>query len=168
MKKTKRSKLFLEALQTVPIVQVACEKTGISRNTAYRWKREDPDFAQKFDEAMSNGIAFVNDMSEGQLLQLIKDRSFSAVRYWLNNHHERFKKVAPKPDLRLEEQESERYKARMKQLHDDVTYMNELWFEDCTCHVSSERHNLSSEERTDDGQCKNCNKTKNDKVSDTD
>jgi hypothetical protein len=33
MKKPKYSKQFLEEIKKVPIVQVACEKTGLSRNT---------------------------------------------------------------------------------------------------------------------------------------
>ncbi len=87
MKKYRYAKQFLEELRKVPIVQVACEKTGVSRNTVYRWKREDREFAKQFEEALEDGIAFVNDMSESQLLQLIKEKNFSAVRFWLNKRH---------------------------------------------------------------------------------
>ena len=91
MKKPKHSKLFLDELRKVPIVQVACEKTGIARNTVYRWKREDLKFAKDFDEAMSDGVAFVNDMGESQLLTLIKEKNFPAVRFWLNKRHPAYK-----------------------------------------------------------------------------
>lgn len=91
MKKLKYSKKFLEELRKVPIVQVACEKVGVSRNTVYRWKREDKDFAKEFDEALADGVDFVNDMSESQLLQLIKEKNFSAVRFWLNKRHPAYK-----------------------------------------------------------------------------
>tara|TARA_B100000745_G_C19822606_1_gene271767 strand:- start:41 stop:439 length:399 start_codon:yes stop_codon:yes gene_type:complete len=91
MKKSKYSKKFLEELRKVPIVQVACEKAGVSRNTVYRWKREDKDFAKQFDEALADGVEFVNDMSESQLLQLIKEKNFSAVRFWLNKRHPAYK-----------------------------------------------------------------------------
>jgi len=91
MKKTKYSKKFLEELRKVPIVQVACEKAGVSRNSVYRWKREDKEFAKQFDEALADGVEFVNDMSESQLLQLIKDKNFSAVRFWLNKRHPAYK-----------------------------------------------------------------------------
>ena len=91
MKKSKYSKQFLEELRKVPIVQVACEKTGVSRNTVYRWKRDDKEFAKEFDEALADGVNYVNDMSESQLLQLIKDKSFSAVRFWLNKRHPAYK-----------------------------------------------------------------------------
>ncbi len=91
MKKHRHAKQFLEELKKVPIVQVACEKSGISRNTLYRWKRDDPEFAKALEDALADGVAFVNDMSESQLLQLIKDKSFSAVRFWLNKRHPAYK-----------------------------------------------------------------------------
>ena len=91
MKKHRHSKQFLEELRKIPIVQVACEKSGISRNTLYRWKRDDPEFAKALEDALADGVAFVNDMSESQLLQLIKDKSFSAVRFWLNKRHPAYK-----------------------------------------------------------------------------
>lgn len=87
MKKHRHAKQFLEELKRVPIVQVVCEKTGVSRNTVYRWKREDKAFAKEFEEALAVGVEFVNDMSESQLLQLIKEKNFSAVRFWLNKRH---------------------------------------------------------------------------------
>lgn len=91
MKKHRYSKQFLEELKKVPIVQVACEKVGVSRNSVYRWKREDKEFAKQFDEALADGVEFVNDMSESQLLQLIKEKNFSAVRFWLNKRHPAYK-----------------------------------------------------------------------------
>lgn len=91
MKKPKYSRQFLDELRKVPIVQVACEKTGVSRNSVYRWKREDAEFAKEFDEAMADGVEFVNDMSESQLLQLIKEKNFSAVRFWLTSRHNAYR-----------------------------------------------------------------------------
>ena len=90
MKKDSHAPRFLDELRKVPIVQVACEKSGISRNTVYRWLKEDKEFAKEYAEAEAAGIEFVNDMSESQLLQLIKDRKFSAIRLWLTSNHKRF------------------------------------------------------------------------------
>ncbi len=90
MKKDSHAPKFLEELRKVPIVQVACEKSGISRNTVYRWLKEDKEFAKEYAEAEAAGVEFVNDMSESQLLQLIKDRKFSAIRLWLTSNHKRF------------------------------------------------------------------------------
>ena len=44
MKKNKFQDQFLDELRKVPIVQVACEKTGLSRNSVYRWRKDDKEF----------------------------------------------------------------------------------------------------------------------------
>ena len=90
-KKNRLQKAFFDELKKIPIIQVACEKVGISRNSIYRWKREDENFAKDLEEALSIGEDFVNDMSESQLLQLIKEKNFSAVRFWLNKRHPAYK-----------------------------------------------------------------------------
>jgi len=92
MKKTKANEeKILGELRNIPIVQVACEKTGISRNTFYKWKRTDKKFEQQVEEAMIEGEKFVNDMSESQLLQLIKEKKFLAIQFWLRHRHPKFK-----------------------------------------------------------------------------
>ena len=91
MKKNKTQNQFLEELTKVPIVQVACEKTGLSRNTVYRWRKEDKVFEKKMDEAMKAGVAFVNDMSESQLLSLIKDKNYPAIAFWLRHRNDNYK-----------------------------------------------------------------------------
>ena len=91
MKKSKLSQQFLEELKKIPIVQVACEKTGLSRNTVYRWRKEDSSFAKAMDEAMTEGVAFVNDMSESQLLTMIKEKNWSAISFWLRHRNDNYK-----------------------------------------------------------------------------
>jgi len=91
MKKNKYQGLFLFELEKVPIVQVACEKTNLSRNTIYRWKKEDSIFAKKMDESLSIGVALINDMSETQLLTLIKEKNWSAISFWLKHRNNNYK-----------------------------------------------------------------------------
>ncbi len=91
MKKNKSQETFFAELNKVPIVQVACEKTGISRNSIYRWRKEDPEFAKKMDQAIADGVALVNDMSESQLLTLIKEKNYSAITFWLRHRSESYK-----------------------------------------------------------------------------
>jgi len=91
MKKNKKKSEFLEQLRKIPIVQVSCEKIGISRNTAYRWKKEDEEFSKNMDEALAEGEALVNDMSESQLLSLIKDKNWSAISFWLRHRNPKFR-----------------------------------------------------------------------------
>lgn len=91
MKKNKLKSSFFAELAKVPIVQVACEKTGISRNSVYRWKKEDKSFATEMEKSLSEGVAFVNDMSESQLLTMIKEKNYSAISFWLRHRNDNYK-----------------------------------------------------------------------------
>lgn len=91
MKKPKFQNQFLDELKKVPIVQIACEKTGLSRNSVYRWRKEDKEFLKKMDEAIIEGVALVNDMSESQLLNLIKEKNYSAISFWLRHRNDNYK-----------------------------------------------------------------------------
>jgi hypothetical protein len=91
MKKNKFQKLFLAELEKVPIVQVGCEKTNLSRNTIYRWRKEDPDFAKRMDDSLAQGESLINDMGETQLLNLIKEKSWPALSFWLRHRNPKFK-----------------------------------------------------------------------------
>lgn len=90
-KKNKIQTIFLEELKRIPIVLVACEKSGLSRNSVYRWKRDDKDFSKAMDEALAEGEALVNDMSESQLLTLIKEKNWQAISFWLRHRNPRFR-----------------------------------------------------------------------------
>ncbi|HNV62636.1 MAG TPA: hypothetical protein PKN54_06750 [Candidatus Cloacimonas acidaminovorans] len=90
-KKSRLQEAFFAELKKVPIVLVACEKSGVSRNSVYRWKREDKEFSKTMDEALADGEALVNDMSESQLLTMIKEKNWSAISFWLRHRNPRFK-----------------------------------------------------------------------------
>jgi len=91
MKKNKYQNQFLEELARIPIIQVACEKTGLSRNSVYRWRKEDIAFSKRMDEALAEGVALVNDMSESQLLNLIKEKNWPAISFWLKHRNDNYK-----------------------------------------------------------------------------
>jgi hypothetical protein len=91
MKKDRTKDLFLEQIRKIPIVMVACEKLGIARSTAYRWRDEDEEFRKKFEEALAEGEAMVNDMSEAQVISLIRDKNWSAISFWLRHRNPKFR-----------------------------------------------------------------------------
>lgn len=80
----------VEYLRKVPIIQIACEKTGLARATFYRWKKQDNAFAKEVDEAVLSGEQLVNDMAESQLLSAIKEKNLTAIIFWLKHHHARY------------------------------------------------------------------------------
>lgn len=88
--KTKQQKqAFLEQLPKYPVVQVACEKSGVGRSTYYVW-RKDKEFARLADEAIKSGTYFINDMAESKLIQNIQSGNNTAIIFWLKNHHTQY------------------------------------------------------------------------------
>jgi hypothetical protein len=88
---TERAKL-LECFKKIPIIQVACEKTGISRATYYRWLEDDPEFREAAMAAIEEGEEFISDKSEGQLIALIGEKNLGAIKHWLDHHRSVYKK----------------------------------------------------------------------------
>ncbi len=86
-RKSREQAMLLEQLRKMPIVQIACEKAGVSRATYYRWKKEDEIFAKVAEEALSDGTALVSDMAESQLLSQIRDNNLGAIMYWLKHRN---------------------------------------------------------------------------------
>jgi len=83
----KTKKEIIEQLKKTPIIQFGCQKTGISRSSLYRWKKEDNEFAQKVENAILVGSQLINDMAESQLISAIKEKNLGAIIFWLKNHH---------------------------------------------------------------------------------
>lgn len=84
-------KFVLEQLRKMPIVQIACERSNIGRSTYYRWRRADAKFKKATDEAMQDGEEMINDLSESQLITLIKEKNFPAIQLWLRQHHPKYR-----------------------------------------------------------------------------
>jgi len=82
---------MINVLKEMPIIEVAVKRIGISRDTFYRWKLEDKEFEKQSQEAMAQGIDFINDMSESQLVSLIKEKKMPSIRYWLKHNHPRYR-----------------------------------------------------------------------------
>lgn len=91
MKKNRLKDSFLAELRKIPIVQVACERVDISRNSIYKWKKTDLKFAEEMERALAEGEALVNDLTENQLLSLIKEKEWSAISFWLRHRNPKFK-----------------------------------------------------------------------------
>ncbi len=80
-------KLLLEHLEKTPIVQIACEKSGVGRSTYYRWLEQDKKFARSAKQALSKGILIMNDLAESQLLKSVRDGNMTAIIFWLKSRH---------------------------------------------------------------------------------
>lgn len=90
MKKKYKEDKFLEQLERVPNVSLACEKVGLSRNTVYRWCIEDSDFKARMDTALESGVHSVNDLAESKLISHINGGNLRAIQYWLDNNKKNY------------------------------------------------------------------------------
>ena len=90
IRKSQDKQILIEQLKKTPIIQLACEKTGIGRATYYRWRKEDEKFAEDADDAIHLGEQLVNDMAESQLLSAIRDQNMTAIIFWLKHHHKNY------------------------------------------------------------------------------
>lgn len=93
MKKTKAllDKL-VEEIEKTPLIQIACDKIGISRNTFYRWMKEDKGFLARVNEAMSLGTGLVSDVALSNVLEGIKRKDAMYTKYWLSHKHPDFRR----------------------------------------------------------------------------
>lgn len=90
MKKHLKKQLLHEITQ-VPVIEIACQKVGISRQTFYRWRAANTSFSQEIETALNMGRDFVNDVSESTILEHIKNGEIRPAIFWLRHNNPRYK-----------------------------------------------------------------------------
>ena len=90
VRQTTAKQKLLEALKEMPIIQIACKKADVSRATYYRWREEDEDFSRGCEVALQEGTDFINDMSESQKIQLIKEKKMPAITWWDRHNNPKY------------------------------------------------------------------------------
>jgi hypothetical protein len=86
-KRDSRKKRFIAALTSHGTVYHAAQAAGISRQTAYRWQRDDPDFAEQWDEAIENAI----DVVESVIYQKALSGDVIAAIFYLKAQRPKFR-----------------------------------------------------------------------------
>jgi hypothetical protein len=89
-RRDKAKQALIDVFKEMPVIQVAVKKVGISRDTYYRWKKEDKNFFRQSEDAFAQGIEFINDMSESQIITLIKEKKMPAITLWVKHNHPRY------------------------------------------------------------------------------
>ena len=84
-KRDGQKKRFIAALTVHGTVYHAAQAAGISRQTAYRWHREDPDFADQWDEARENAVDPLKARSTSKLLAATPSQLSSTSRPSVQN-----------------------------------------------------------------------------------
>ena len=118
----RQKELLLEQLRVVPIVELAVKRTGISRATFYRWCSEDEAFKTDTENAKVDGIENINDMSEAQLIGMMKEKKYQATALWLKHNHPRFMSEVKQNHLRRVQKKAELNDQQMALLRDALKH----------------------------------------------
>jgi hypothetical protein len=81
-KRDSQKKRFIEALAAQGTVFHAAQAAGVSRNTAYRWRRDDLEFAFRWDEAHEQAV----DEVESSLYQKALSGDTVCMIFYLKAH----------------------------------------------------------------------------------
>jgi hypothetical protein len=81
-KRDSQKRRFLSALTVHGTVSHAAQAAGVSRNTAYRWRVEDRQFADAWDEATENAV----DQVESTIYQQAIGGNTIAAIFYLKAH----------------------------------------------------------------------------------
>ena len=81
-KRDTKKKRFIETLATQGTVSHAAQAAGVSRNTAYRWREDDREFAACWDEAHEKAV----DAVESSLYQKAVSGDTVCMIFYLKAH----------------------------------------------------------------------------------
>lgn len=76
---TKKSVMIQALESSLGVVSVACSKADVSRETHYRWYREDEEYKAKVDDVKNVSL----DFAESMLLENIKLKKESSIFFYL-------------------------------------------------------------------------------------
>lgn len=83
---------MVEYLERTPVVESACSKLGIVRSTHYRWMESEPEYKNAVERALERGRSVVDDVAESHLISGVKNGQIGAIKFWLANNNERYKR----------------------------------------------------------------------------
>ncbi|MFA6430452.1 MAG: hypothetical protein WC229_00980 [Candidatus Paceibacterota bacterium] len=83
---------LLKELEKSGNVYVSCIRVNVERSTFYRWKSENKVFRENANRAINRGKENGSDIAEHSLMQLVKEKDMSAIKYYLGHNSPRYKK----------------------------------------------------------------------------
>ena len=82
--------MILETLRKTPIVETTCQKTGISKMTFSRWRRQNPKFNAQVEEALLEGRSRMNDVAENIILAGLAADDVPSAKFFLTHNNPRY------------------------------------------------------------------------------
>ena len=105
-----QKKRFIETLAEQGTVSCAAKAAGVSRNTVYRWRQDDREFAAQWDEAMETAI----DAVESALYQKARGGDTIPMIFYLKAHRLKYRDRLTLDVPQLQKEVEERFE-RVKQ-----------------------------------------------------
>jgi hypothetical protein len=102
-----KKQAFLALIAKNGLIEVACQKIGVSRQTYYRWRKEDRKFGDEADVAMRHGSETTDDLVESKFMKLIHDEDRHAILFYLKYRHAKYSDRAAIRRMVLEQVEDE-------------------------------------------------------------
>ena len=96
MKKSRIAKQFLKELQKTPIMSAVCVKLNLSRQTIFRWLKEDADFEKEYSKCLFYGKSNINDLAESKLISAIDQGKEWSIKFWLQHNKANYSIPRPK------------------------------------------------------------------------
>ena len=99
----KKENYLKELKENHGVVGIAMRIVGIkSRQNLTYWRQIDPEFKKKENEIMLEAQSDINDLAEGKLFTAINQGANWAIKFWLETHHNDYKR---KTTIAFENQE---------------------------------------------------------------
>ena len=86
-KSDRQKKRFIDALTNHGTVRHAAQAAGVSRNTVYRWRQEDFEFAEAWSDAHENAV----DVVENVIYQQAAGGNTLAAFFYLKAHRKKYR-----------------------------------------------------------------------------
>jgi len=101
--------VFIKILDEVPFVSYAAKKSGIARATIYRWKKNNPEFREQLEMSLDSGRDQLIDVAEMALIEKIKSRDITAIKFFLQHNSERYRQVRNRKEDPQNKSDYEKY-----------------------------------------------------------
>jgi len=123
MKKLRvETKLLYELTQT-PNISLVCKKLDISRNSLYRWMREDREFSRLIRDALDQGERHTNDMVENKFMKkILTDEHWPAMKYYMDKRHPKYIQATIDPKMPLHRRKYAEDDYIWEDLEDDMRF----------------------------------------------
>lgn len=91
--KTEQKTQVIEEIKKELTIKTVCKKLNLSRQTVYRWIKEDKDFKKELYQARKEAIEDMNDECENRVINKIMNDDSGMIKFWLKYHHDDYKQA---------------------------------------------------------------------------